>query len=95
VTAVDVDPLVGDPEVRDVPPDVAHIVRVERGEDAAAKVLEARVTGSPVEALCGHVWVPSKDPKRLPLCEPCREVYEMYRSFNPDGVSRNPSELPT
>ena len=33
----------------------AHIVKVEPGESAAAKVLEARIYGIPVEALCGHV----------------------------------------
>lgn len=39
-------------------PIVAHIVKTEPGEDAAAKVLEARINGTPLEALCGHVWVP-------------------------------------
>jgi hypothetical protein len=52
-----------DPELEDSPPDVAHIVKVERGEDAAAKVLEARIYGTPIEALCGHVWVPAKGVK--------------------------------
>ncbi len=45
----------------------AHIVKVGPGENAAAKILEARVMGTPVEALCGHVWVPSRDPKQLPV----------------------------
>ena len=36
---------------------VAHIVKTLPGEDAAAKVLAARVEGTPIEALCGHVWV--------------------------------------
>ena len=60
----------------------AHIVKVDPGEDAAAKVLEARIYGYPVEALCGHRWVPSKDPKQLPICEECKQVYELYRGFN-------------
>ena len=63
-------------------PTVAHIVKVGPGESAAAKVLEARVLGTPIEALCGHVWVPARDPKQLPLCEACKQVYEMYRAFN-------------
>lgn len=71
------------------PGQVAHIVRVGPGEDAAAKVLEARVTGTPIEALCGYVWVPEKDPKRLPVCQACKEVYELYRGFN-DGLSETP-----
>ncbi len=69
-------------------PTQAHIVKVERGESAAAKVLEARIYGTPLEALCGHVWVPSRDPKQLPLCEECKSIYEMYRAFNGDLPDR-------
>ena len=39
-------------------------------------VVEGMVTGTPVKALCGKVWVPSRDPKRYPLCPTCREVAE-------------------
>lgn len=63
-------------------PTAAHIVKVGPGENAAAVVLEARVMGTPVEALCGFVWVPSRDPKQLPMCEECKSIYAMYRSFN-------------
>ena len=65
-------------------PAAAHIVKTEPGESAAAKVLEARIYGTPLEALCGHVWIPSRDPKQLPLCEACKSIYEMYKSFNGD-----------
>jgi len=65
-------------------PKQAHIVKVEPGESAAAKVLEARIYGTPIEALCGHVWVPSRDPKQLPLCGECKSIYEMYKAFNGD-----------
>ena len=68
---------------------VAHIVRTLPGEDAAAKVLEARINGTPLEALCGHVGVPSRDPKQLPVCEKCKEIYRMYREFN-DGLDETP-----
>jgi len=70
---------------------MAHIVKTKRGEDATAKVLAARIEGTPLEALCGHVWVPNRDPKQLPLCEKCKEVYEMYRNFN-DGLNERPDE---
>ena len=63
-------------------PAQAHIVKVEPGESAAAKVLEARIYGTPIEALCGHVWVPSRDPKQLPLCQECKSIYDMYKAFN-------------
>ena len=72
-------------------PAAAHIVKTDPGENAAAKVLEARIYGTPLEALCGHVWVPSRDPKQLPLCEECKALYEMYRSFH-DGLNERPSE---
>src|SRR4051794_2133485 len=52
-----------DPDLEEDEGNVAHIVKVKRGEDAAAKVLEARVTGTPIEALCGHIWVPARDPR--------------------------------
>ena len=72
-------------------PTAAHIVKTKRGENAAAVVLEARVMGTPVEALCGFVWVPSRDPKQLPVCEECKSVYGVYRAFN-DGLNETPND---
>jgi len=72
-------------------PDVAHIVKVGPGESAAAKVLEARINGTPIEALCGHVWVPARDPKQLPVCQACKETYDMYKIFN-DGLRNTPGD---
>ena len=72
-------------------PLAAHIVKTGPGENAAAKVLEARIYGTALEALCGHVWVPSRDPSQLPLCEACKSIYEMYRAFN-DGLNDRPNE---
>ena len=68
---------------------VAHIVRTKRNEDAAAKVLAARIEGTPLEALCGHTWEPSRDPKQLPVCQKCKDIYEMYRGLN-DGLDETP-----
>lgn len=45
------------------------------------KIMEAIVTGTPVRALCGKVWVPSRDPARFPLCPTCKEIYDQM----PDG----------
>lgn len=72
-------------------PKSAHIVKVEPGESAVAKVMEARIYGTPVEALCGFVWVPSRDPKQLPMCQKCTSIYELYRSFN-DGLRDTPND---
>lgn len=83
------------PETEQTPqtgePVVAHIVKTLPGENAAAKVLEARINGTPLEALCGHIWVPSRDPKQLPLCDKCKDIYETYRMFN-DGLGETPQE---
>jgi hypothetical protein len=50
----------------------AHYVRKE-------KVLESALSGEPVIALCGKVWVPGRDPQRFPVCPTCKEVYEGLR----------------
>ncbi len=72
-------------------PLLAHIIKTDPGENAAAKVLEARIYGTPLEALCGHVWVPSRDPRQLPICEKCKGIYDMYKAFN-DGLRDQPDE---
>lgn len=43
------------------------------------KLTEAMVMGTPVVALCGKVWVPSRDPERFPVCPECKEIYEGLR----------------
>jgi len=95
VSDVALQPVETIPETDHVPqpgePKAAHIVKTEPGESAAAKVLEARIYGTPLEALCGHVWIPSRDPKQLPLCEECKSIYEMYRIFN-EGLNDRPNE---
>ena len=80
-----------DQELETAEPIVAHIVKTEPGESAAAKVMEARIYGTPLEALCGHVWVPSRDPKQVPMCQKCKDIYETYRMFN-DGLGETPNE---
>lgn len=77
-----------DEELRTGEPDAAHIVKSDGG-DAVARVLEARVYGTPLEALCGAVFVPRRDPSKLPLCGTCKDIYETYRAFN-DGLPENP-----
>lgn len=47
----------------------AHYVRKE-------KVLESALSGDPVVALCGKVWVPGRDPARYPVCPTCKELFE-------------------
>ena len=72
-------------------PECSHIVKTDSDDSAAAKVLRARIEGTPLEALCGHRWIPSRDPKQLPLCAKCKDIYDTYRAFN-DGLHETPSE---
>jgi hypothetical protein len=43
---------------------------------AKDKLTAAMVEGTPVVALCGKVWVPSRDPQRFPVCPECKEAWE-------------------
>ena len=40
------------------------------------KVMEAMVMGTPVTALCGKTWVPSRSPEKFPVCPECKEIWE-------------------
>ena len=40
------------------------------------KIVESAVTGMPVIALCGKVWVPTRDPSRFPVCPDCQRIYD-------------------
>ena len=53
----------------------AHYVRKE-------KILESAMSGDPVIALCGKVWVPGRDPNRFPVCPTCKEI---FAGFKGDG----------
>jgi Protein of unknown function (DUF3039) len=56
----------------------AHYVRKER-------ILESALSGEPVVALCGKVWVPGRDPSKFPVCPACREIFEGLPAQDPDG----------
>lgn len=66
-TDVEIDPTTGEPRC-------SHIVKQQPGKTAQAIVMEAMVNGTPVTALCGHTWVPGRDPKRYPVCSKCVEI---------------------
>ena len=51
----------------------SHYVRKE-------KILESALSGEPVVALCGKVWVPGRDPKKFPVCPVCKEIYDGLRA---------------
>ncbi len=64
-----VDPSLSDPITADGDHErFSHYVRKDR-------ILPSAVEGTPVIALCGKKWVPSRDPKRFPVCPECKEIY--------------------
>ncbi|MEE1620830.1 DUF3039 domain-containing protein [Zafaria sp. J156] len=56
----------------------AHYVRKE-------KIMESALTGEPVIALCGKVWVPGRDPQKFPVCPDCKAIYEGFGAGGDDG----------
>ena len=67
------DPQLSDPELDQDEPTEAHYVRKA---DAMAGYIE----GTPVMALCGVVFVPSRNPERLPTCQRCQQVIDQMRN---------------
>jgi hypothetical protein len=43
------------------------------------KILESALTGKPVIALCGKVWVPGRDPEKFPVCPDCKKIYDKMK----------------
>lgn len=41
-----------------------------------AKVTEGYIMGTPVIALCGKVFIPSRDPEKLRVCPVCKEIVD-------------------
>lgn len=58
----------------------AHIV-------GKVKATESRVTGTPIRALCGKVWTPSRDASKYPVCPGCIDEWEKRtgRKFDRGG----------
>lgn len=60
----------------------AHYVRKE-------KIMESALSGEPVTALCGKVWVPGRDPEKFPVCPTCKEIYEGIRAPQDGGDDKS------
>jgi hypothetical protein len=43
-------------------------------------IMESALTGKPVRALCGKLWVPGRDPEKFPVCPTCKEIYDKLSS---------------
>lgn len=55
----------------------AHYVLAD---DPGAAITEAIITGTPIQAICGKVWVPSRDAKKYPVCPECKELKDAILS---------------
>lgn len=56
----------------------SHYVRKE-------KIMESAMSGDPVVALCGKIWVPGRDPKKFPVCPTCKEIHDGLRAPQDGG----------
>lgn len=43
-------------------------------------IVESAVTGRPIVALCGKVWVPGRNPDRYPVCPSCKQIYQRKKA---------------
>ncbi len=50
-----------------------------------SKIVESNVTGVPVRALCGKVWVPNRDPSKYPVCPECKRIYDELPPGEPEN----------
>lgn len=55
----------------------AHYVRRDRANQSA-------ITGQAVVALCGKVWVPTRDSKKYPVCPKCQALKESSGNQGPN-----------
>jgi hypothetical protein len=51
----------------------SHVVRKD-------DQMKGYVMGEAVTALCGKVWVPSRDPEKYPVCPTCLEILGQIRA---------------
>lgn len=66
-------PQITDPDLEQEEPKEAHFVRKE-------DQMRGYIEGAPITALCGFVWVPSRTPDNLPVCERCKDVLKQINA---------------
>jgi len=68
-----VDPALSEPMLEDGDHErFSHYVRKNQ-------IMPSAIEGTPIVALCGKKWVPSRDPKRFPVCPDCKEIFEKLK----------------
>lgn len=66
--------------------------KLEQGEGAVAhivkdpgKVAQAYIEQTPLEALCGKVFTPTKGVKGLPICQMCKDMADAFMNKDEGG----------
>jgi hypothetical protein len=64
-------------------PETLEIAEIDNGDKnkfshyaEKVSVTEGYVLGTPVLAVCGKLFIPSRDPKKFPLCPICKKISE-------------------
>lgn len=65
----EIDPTTGEPRA-------AHLVAPKDGVEGHVLIMQARIEGTAVEALCGHKFIPARDPQQYPNCSKCLEIFK-------------------
>lgn len=76
-TDTEIDPTTGEPRL-------SHLVPPKDGVPGHVRIMEARIEGTSLKALCGHVLTPSRDPQNYPTCQKCVEVFKQ-KTNHEDG----------
>lgn len=64
--------LTGHKEVPDDGGEKDRFSHYSKKEDIA----RSAITREPIPALCGKVWVPTRNPEKYPICPTCKERFE-------------------
>lgn len=78
MTNISTIPKFTDPEPNLEEPTESHIVGpiYEDGGkiQGRTRIIEVVINGTPITALCGYIWVPTKNPDNYPLCSRCDSI---------------------
>lgn len=58
------------------------------------QIARSAVEGTPAIALCGKVWVPTKNGRKYPVCPDCAIIMEEVVGSNLPPEERGEAELP-
>jgi len=77
VITIDLPDIELDPITDPADPIKAHMVSCPpEWESSEVWLAHARLNRLPVKALCGVVFVPSRNPMRHPVCDPCIDEFK-------------------